>query len=290
MFVRSSKAHLDELTKSLIELKRERENEIIEIRLKGVDAQHGTLPLHMIGSLSLAFEETLVEIGKYAKYGTKKRKQAHSETRKELDVKLRSLATGSTRMFVSVESNPDIFGSSLSEVCLSRTFDVLRIDSTEELVETSMKVGSPALRTLNRFLKSLLDFNLEVDLNWQTPIDTELIWEGKRTTIQRIHSALESITQVDPFEIIIEGELVTQSLKGQGKFEIITDQNLTIAGTVPLYALPQFIQIGLGKYCRATVMQTVVQNQSTGNNKNFYELRSIEVIDKEKPPTQQSLF
>lgn len=274
--VKSSLARVEELTNRLIEQKTTRQFDLLEIRLFGESAVNGTLPLHMIGQLTLAFEETLVEIGKFAQYGSRRKRNAVAETRELLKPKLKRLGVGSTRLFVSMDARPDMYGNTLSEVCISRTFELFTADNADTLLEKTATVGKPALRNLNRFLKSLLNFNLEVDFNWHTPLDTELNWRGNKIALQKLQSSLELITQNDPFEITIEGELVTQSIKGDGKFEILTDSGITIAGSVPLDVLTQFIQVRIGSYCKATIVQTIISNEHTGSNRSVYELKSIE--------------
>jgi hypothetical protein len=292
LMVKSATSRVEELTKRLVEQKEERGFELVEIRLIGEAAQNGSLPMHMIGQLSTSFEETLVEIGKYAKYGTKKKKGVFTETRNLLGVRLKSLGSGSTRLFISIDTKPDMFGSSLSEICISRTFEVLHSKNPEDLIETSGIVGKPALRIINRFLKSLLDFKLEADLSWFTPLDTDLTWKGDKQWIQQLHDTLTELTETEPVELTIEGELITQSLKGQGKFELVSENGLTIMGTVPYDVLAYFVQVRIGSYCRVKVIQTVITNPHSGKSKSFYELREIEVISKQITPkeSQLSLF
>ena len=278
IMVNSSIIRVEELTKRIIEEKTKRENELIEIRLVGELAQNGSLPLNALGQLSLSIEETLIEVGKFARFGSKKKKNAHSQTRTELQPTLKRLGVGSTRMFVQVNTVPDMFGNSLSEVCISRTFGILSATDSDELIEKTANVGQFALRTLNRFLKSLLDYNLEVSFNWLTPLDTELTWKGDRIRIQQLQSSIDSITQTEPFEIAVEGELVTQSIKGDGKFELLTDRGFTINGTVPTYVLGQFVQVCIGSYCQCKVLQSIRENKHTGKTFNFYELTYIESL------------
>lgn len=292
LMVASATSRVQELTNRLIEQQNSREFELVEIRLIGDDAKNGSLPLHMIGQLSNSFEETLVEIGKFAQHGSKKRKHAFTDTRRKLNAKLKRLGVGSTRLFISVDTNPDMYGNTLSEICISRTFELLHSKNPEEIIETSAIVGKTALRTINRFLKSLIDFRLEADLNWFTPLDTDLIWKGSSQKIKNLHATLNELTEADPIELNFEGELVTQSLKGEGKFELISKEGIQISGSVPYDVLAYFVQVRIGSYCRVKVIQTVITNQQTGKSKSFYELREIESIKNDSNPdsTQLSLF
>ncbi|MFD2937854.1 hypothetical protein [Spirosoma flavum] len=278
MMVQSAANRLNDLNNRLIEQRQDRLFELVELRLIGESAQNGSLPLYMIGQLSNSFEETLIEIGKYAKHGNRKRKNAFTETRNQLKPKLKRLGAGSTRLFISVDTNPDIFGNSLSDVCISRTFEILSTSDSDDLLQVSATVGNSALRMISRFLKQLLSFNLEADLNWHTPLDTELKWTGNKLKMQRLQASLEKITQSEPIEIIVEGELVTQSLKGEGKFEVITESGASIYGTVPTAVLSQFVQARIGSQCRITVLQIIHQNLSTGKARSFYELSRIESL------------
>lgn len=147
-------------------------------------------------------------------------------------------------------------------------------------MDISAVVGKTALRSINRFLKSLLDFKLEADFSWFTPLDTDLVWRGNKQKIQTLHDTLTIINEAEPTELNLEGELVTQSLRGQGKFELNTDKGFTISGTVPYDVLAYFVQVRIGSYCKVKVIQTVFTNPQTGRSKSFYELREIEAVNK----------
>lgn len=69
--VASSRARMDELTHELVTEKQKREVEVIEIRLVGEAAYHGSLPMQIIGHLTEAFEDMLVQVGRFIRHGSK---------------------------------------------------------------------------------------------------------------------------------------------------------------------------------------------------------------------------
>ena len=168
MLVDSSRAQIEELTRQLVDEKTKREVEVIEIRLVGTKARYGSLPMNIVGELSSAFEEMLVQVGRFIRYGAQVNHPLQ-EIRNLMDVRLKRMTSGSTRLFITTRTNPDLFGNSLAEDSLTNTFNLLTVEKLSEFTERVAALGKPGVHGLSRFLKTLTEADLQAYVNWQTP-------------------------------------------------------------------------------------------------------------------------
>lgn len=277
--VETARREVEDLTRQLVEAKQQREVEVVEIHLTGPAASAGSLPLHVLGPLVEAFEDMLVQAGRFIRDGAAK-KSLVAEVRSLFDVRLARLGSGSARLFVTLNTAPDLFGGSLSEEALGRTFGLLAVDSPEDVTSRVATFGRAGARGLLRFLKILEDAQLEATLRWLTPTDEERTWAGTDAPITRLRTTLESIVTGEPEEIAFEGIVYTESIRG--KFEVKTHAGTIYSGTVPLEVMPSLVAVSVGDECHGVVLETVTRNTTTGLEKRSYELKTIEPAHRTK--------
>ncbi|WP_138991853.1 hypothetical protein [Larkinella sp. C7] len=289
--VKSTKDRVEEITTLLIQEKERRGQEIIELRLIGQKAHFGSLPVTIFSELTEYFEEMLVQAGRFIRYGYNNKK-AIKETRQQLNIKLSQLSSGSTRLFFTIESHPDMYGHSLTEDCLYKTFDLLQIERSDEITDRVSHYGKGGVKNMNRFLKSLLNADLEAEINWFAPNDKQLFWEGNKERLYQLQNTLEGMAQAEPEEKPFYGTIVTESIKGNGRFEIELWSGGLISGSVPTSAMSQLLNLHVGESCKGTVYELISENRMIGEIKKSYQLKTIEPAD---PPSetftkQYSLF
>lgn len=152
------------LTAEIIERQRQREQEIIEVRLIGRTATRGTLPLDTLALVSKSLADTLHAVSKYTAAGRSQRRDILPDVKRRLDLRLARVAAGSTRLFVSGQTSPDLFGNSLLNTSLERTFDLLAADNPDAVLDQMLVVGHQSILALQRFLRGIHDCNLEVEM------------------------------------------------------------------------------------------------------------------------------
>ncbi|WP_373514237.1 hypothetical protein [Persicitalea sp.] len=276
MLVYSTRARIDELTRELVEEKELRALEVIEIRLIGEKAHFGSLPMQLVGQLTASFEEMLVQVGRFVKHGSKGQDSLQS-IRGLLDVRLNRISSGSTRLFVTAKTSPDLFGDSLAEECIQRTFNLLKVESANELTERAGEIGKGGVQNLNRFLKTLHESDLEASLNWQTPFDTTLEWEGTRERIGLLQHSLDNIIEEEAIEISFQGEVLMESIRGQARFEVKDYSSGQIfKGFVSQEVLPELLALHVGETCKGVVSKTTRRNLSSTEERHSFELIQIE--------------
>ena len=286
MLVETARHQVDDLTRQLVEAKQQREVEVIELRLDGPAAYFGSVPLHLLGPLTAAFEELLVQAGRFIRDGSR-RAGTLSEVRNQFDVRLKHLATGSAGLLITLQTAPDLFGGSLAEEALRRTFSLLAVQTPEEATNQVVNYGKAGVFGLVRFLKSLLEAQLEVRLHWLSPTDEERTWEGTSEKIFGLKTLLESIVTSEPEEISFAGMVYTESIRG--RFEVKTHAGTIYSGSVPLEVMPALVAVSVGDECQGVVLETLSTNTTTGVEKRSYELKSIEPAHRNRKSAQLPL-
>ncbi len=276
MLVDGTKARIADLTRQLVEEKALRELEIVEIRLIGPKAYFGSLPLQLVGQLTASFEEMLVQVGRFVKHGSQGQDSLQS-IRGLLDIRLNRISSGSTRLFITAKTNPDLFGDSLAEECIQRTFSLLKVENGSELTERAGEIGKGGVQNLNRFLKTLHESDLEVSLNWQTPFDTTEAWEGTQERIGLLQHSLDNIIEEEAIEIGFQGEVLMESIRGQGSFAVKDyPSGQVFKGFVSREVLPELLALHVGEGCKGVVSKTTRRNLSSTEERHSFELIQIE--------------
>ncbi len=286
MLVETARHQVDDLTRQLVEAKQQREVEVVEIRLDGPAAFFGSVPLHVLGPLTAAFEELLVQAGRFIRDGSR-RAGTLAEVRGQFDVRLKHLATGSAGLLVTLQTAPDLFGGSLSEEALRRTFGLLAVETPEDATNQVVSYGKAGVFGLVRFLKSLHEAQLEARLHWLSPTDEERTWEGTSEKISGLKTLLESIVTSEPEEISFAGLVYTESIRG--RFEVKTHAGTIYSGSVPLEVMPSLVAVSVGDECQGVVLETLSTNTTTGVEKRSYELKSIEPFHRNRKSAQLPL-
>lgn len=270
--VNSFKAQISELERELQFEKAKRNKEIVEIRLIGRNAD-GTLPLEILAKLADGFSGAIINASNFIQFGNKKSKSNSEFISNAVDLRLAGIATGSTRLFVTAKNSPDLFGKSLSEESLNHSFNLLQSNTPEELTESASKIGKESVKKLNKFITTISNADLEVDLNWTTPTNEKMEWKGDKATLLKVAQSLSNIVMSEPEKIAFKGKLVGISLRGT--FEIKTDDNKNIKGTYSKDLLETAKTLTIDSNYSGDFEKKVIINSATGSEQTFYSLISI---------------
>lgn len=267
--LRSAQAHTDELRRDLVVEMTKRGVELIEIRLIGESAQFGSLPMSLLGRISTTFEEALVQAGR----ALRQQKQTVESIRSLFDMRLKRVAPGSTRLFITVQTHPDLFGFSLAEACLAETFSLLSVTTPADAQAGVRRFGKKGTQNLSKLLKTLKDNKLETHINWESPADEAFNWEGKLGRIQELSQTFDQIVANEPEEITLEGHVYMESLNKRFAIEDMNGQIFN--GTVPDGLMSSLTALHVGESCEATLLESVRVNPTTGQEQKKYELKYI---------------
>ena len=271
----SLKAQISELEKQLRFEKAKREKEIIEIRLKGKSA-NGTIPLEVLAKLADGLSGTVLNASYFIQFGHKVKKVKAKEIHDIVNLRLAGISTGSTKLFVIANTAPDLFGISLAEESLKHSFNLLQSESADELTESASKIGKESVKKLYKFITSISNADLEVDLDWSSPTNEKYEWKGSKDNLLRVAQSLTNIQMSEPEVISFSGELFTISLRGN--FEIKSDDKRTIRGTFPNELLEEIKTLTIGSNYIGKLEKRIILNLATESEKVYYTLLSIKHI------------
>jgi len=268
----SYNTHYKELEKELYNEKLKRIKEIIEIRLKGSSAD-GSISLDLLARLSSGLSGTILNAATYIQYGQRVNRIRSKEIHDIVNLKLAGISTGSTRLFITADSSPDLFGRSLAEESFKSTFNVLTANSEDALIEYAAKIGNDSVKSLHKFITSISSAELELRIDWNTPTNETMEWVADKEELLKVAQSLNHIQIVEPQSIDFEGELIAISLKN--KFELKLLDGITIKGIYPNELLDTVKTLTVGANYKGTFTKKTVVNSTTSAEKYFYSLNSI---------------
>jgi hypothetical protein len=275
----SMEAHLEELRQQLRTELMERSIEVVQVRLIGEAAHAGSIPLILLARLSSQFADAIHAASQRIKSGRQvvRISQAIVDL---LGLRLVDLAPGSTRLFISGSTSPDLFGNSLLGDSLQETFQIFEAEGDDDLAEAVSQVGIRSARGIREFLGTLKAAELSVELAWRTPDDKEKRWEGSYQSVSRLSRSLGNFKVSEATSLTVTGVAVT--LSARGRFEIEGDGRI-YAGRFPADVLEMVQEIHIGQSIIATLERTVVFNTVTGVQKVDFTLLRI-------APTEQGML
>lgn len=271
--VNNTRESIAELTRDLIREKNERNCELIELRLSGKRAHHGTLPLDLLGRLVIAFSDSLHHTSHKIQFGNNKGHHQMTEVKQTLDLRLAGISTGSTRLMISGQTNPDLFGRSLMEESLQSTFNLLQAEDFDKLTDAAVSCGTMGVTKLRTFLTTITNNELELEMNWDTPRFQNISWVGEKRRIQEVSNSLGHFEKSKPIEFPFEAVMITSSLKGN--FELRLSDKRTVKGTYPKNLLETVKQIAIGDDCSGILEETRITNPVTLKEKSVFSLKHI---------------
>ena len=274
MAIKSLEYHLEELQAQLNQEKLFREKEIVEIRLKGFKADQGTIPLSVLSDIATFLSKSLHSLAYRIKKGVDPYGKIPAEIVETMNLRLAGLAYGSTKLYFSGSLNPNLFGHSLIEDSLEKTFKVFSSLSPSELTDSVSDIGIKSAKNINGLLKALKKNGLEADVTWIDPKEKVHTWHGSSESIGEMLNAFDNIISTKTETINIVGELIMLSKKG--RFEIKTPGEVTYRGQFPIDIIDSVRMVRIGSQAKAEIAKETVINKITEYEKTVYVLNSLD--------------
>lgn len=271
--IKNTGERLEELRSNLSFEKRLREKEVIDLRLKGRLAKIGRLPLELLGSFAKQLSDVVTEAGRHSQFGNKTGTKYNQQIRKSINLQFERLVPGSTRILITGETNPDLFGNSILENALTNTFYVLSSDQ-QGVLEASEKIGGSGIKKISDILTTADKNELEFDLEWKAPNDVLHKWVANKDTIQSLNNTISKIHIDAPITIEFNASIIMQSIKGVMEVKDL-DDGKQIKFRFPLSMIEKVKQYQIGDSCTFKLSQKTIKNSITGDEKNTYELLEL---------------
>jgi len=273
---------LEEMRFELKQEKERREIEIVEVRLKGSVAKFGSIPLKTLAEISRHISDVIQSNSYKIWKGKESGSRIPGELIETLDLRLAGLAPGSTRLYISASTSPNLFGQSLIEDSLSGTLNLLNVNKPKDLDEALSEYSSKGIRSLGRLLESLNKHDLEADITWNKPEGKTVKWKGTKNRINRLSMTLQQTSFYDPEIVNIEGQVVTLSSKGRGRIEIRPDEGKDISCFVPSNLREDIAKLKLNQKIKCQIEKITFYNEATGFEKTSLSLIRVDFIKGQK--------
>lgn len=247
--------------------------DFMELRLKGVLVDFGSIPLDILsvisGNLSFLMQKAVHRIG-----SGKDSRKVPSEVKSALDLRLANITPGSTKLGVTFSTGSCELVETIQSRAVKEIFSLLEATDDETFMSKISEIGYNSTTNLKNILQECESNNLNFDLTWVGPFSdgvkkVSLNSNGVKMLTNRL--SMTSIVLL-PDEIIT-GELAVLSM--YGKIEIASDDR-KIKASYPIDMLKD-IQ---GKYKvgeRVSLIASVseVHNKQIGITRKNYMIKSI---------------
>jgi hypothetical protein len=272
--VASLESHVRDLQTQLREAKRARSVEVVQIRLSGKRADDGRLPLPILSAISDSFTAAISAASQKIKNGRVVQRISAAMI-DFVDLRLADVTSGSTRLFITGETAPDLFGNSLLEDSLEYAFALLNAENDDILSARVSEIGVRSAKAWRDLLDTVANAGLEMDLEWETPAHAVRRWSGTPESTTRLREALGAFSVVETEHFTARATVVALSLRG--RFELNASGRI-LSGTFALDLTSRVMGIGLGDQVVAVLEKSVLQNAVTGTRKVGYTLLGIEPV------------
>ncbi|PTQ86563.1 hypothetical protein [Agitococcus lubricus] len=271
---RSMQSHIEDMESQLYQAKQLREKEVIEARLIGKLANHGTLPLDLHSKLAKYLSNTLLALSQRLEKGKDALRGFSKDITQTVNFRSAAMGAGSTRLYLTTDTNPDLFGRSLSSDSLEALFEFLHKanKNQDELLDMIAFVGVRCVNELAKLLHELHKNELALDLRWRSPNNTEHFWQGDDAIIDTLIKLISSVHTIQGQPIQLQGTI--GELSDKGKIELYID-GVKTRFTYPRNMIEQIRMLHIGESINILASQTTHRNKITNQEKTHLELLSI---------------
>jgi hypothetical protein len=270
--LRSLDAHRRDLSKQLRNEMLIHSKEIMEIHLTGKSVKNGNVPLKIMAEIAQSFSRAIQTASVRIENGYDlKRIPEYIENL--LSLSLVGLSYGSARIIISADSNPDLFGSSLADKTLQKTFEILNYEDIDSFLDNIDLVGIKSLKNWHMVFNRCLSENVEMDFSWMDSDAEQHIWNGNNEKLQIWKKRIEMIKSRDLGLIDIPGTVFLISLSG--RLELLREDGSKIKSIFPSRMLKDIESIGINDKVVCSFFQKQVIDMSKGIEKITYTLENI---------------
>ncbi|MFC0134515.1 hypothetical protein CR105_23295 [Massilia eurypsychrophila] len=207
----SMRSHLDDLNRQTILLEAEEARGLIDFRLIGNQVTNGTIRLGLLAKLAAPLADVLTAAAHRFRYPDDDKPGSWNLVSGMLDLRLASLGTGSTRLYLTGNATTDLTGQSLFDVSMKQLFALLNADQ-DSFFDSLHAMGPRAARAAETLLKAMEAEDVAAELMWTSQSAQPFYWEGRTDRITQLRAMLEQTE-----------ERQTETLEIQGAISLLSD-------------------------------------------------------------------
>ncbi len=216
-FADAKRAQLNDLRAQLHREKHARARELLEVRLVGASAKNGSVPLSILARLTGPLNSALASAAHCLATGREPSRSIPQSLINHLDLRLVGIGAGSTRLFISGNTAPDLTGASLLESALIGVFGVLN-DDADTFFQAADSIGAKSTRHIASAIGEAANNDLAVEIKWEAPNSTLHSWRSSPTEIKAFRSRIRNLGEPTTSQDTLDGEI--SKLSDTGSLEV----------------------------------------------------------------------
>lgn len=207
----SLRSHLDDLNRQAILLEAEEVRGLIDFRLVGNQVTNGTIRLGLLAKLAAPLADVLTATAHRFRFRDDDKPGSWEQISRMLDLRLASLGSGSTRLYLTGNASMDLTGESLFDTSMTQLFALLNADQ-ESFFDSVHEMGPRAARAAETLLKAMETEDVAAELSWTSQSAQPYYWEGRTDRITQLRALLEQTE-----------ERQTEMLELRGAISLLSD-------------------------------------------------------------------
>ncbi|QKN82098.1 hypothetical protein [Scandinavium goeteborgense] len=247
--------------------------DFMELRLKGVLVDFGSIPLEILSVISSNLA-ALVQKATHRIGSGKDSRRVPNEVKNSLNLRLADLTPGSTKLGVTFSTGACELVETVSSQAVKEIFSLLDASDEETFLAKIGEIGSQSVINLKNIVDECENNSLNFDLTWVGPLSDGV----QKVTInsdgiKRLTSRLTMTKILKLPDEHISGELALLSM--YGKLEIASDHG-KIKASYPIDMLDEIQRKHkVGEYVSLIASVTEIHNERIGSSRRNYMIKNI---------------
>lgn len=269
----SLEAHISDLENQLRKEKEKRQKEVLELRLEGSIAQFGSLPLSVLADIAHYVASALHAASARIRTGREPKGRIAESIISDVNLRLVGIEPGSSKLIITADTSPNLFGRSMTEESLIGLFNLLTAKEEGGLTDSVQILGARSTHNVCSLLKYLGKNYLALDAHWTSPTGEQYGWQATTYDITKLASSLDMIQIQKPERIELSGEVVLLSEKG--RLDLKDDQDCTYRCNFAHFLIGQVKKLHLGDRIICVINKITIYNSVTEKEKTTLDLVEI---------------
>ncbi|MNG75530.1 hypothetical protein D3C73_263260 [compost metagenome] len=271
---RSMDSHLSDLkAEQRAEDTRHPLRDFMELRLKGIVVDLGTIPLELLGIVSSNLAALVQRATHKLSSGNDSSRVPYS-VKSALDIRLAELSPGSTRLGLTFSTGQCELIETVSSKAVKEIIQLLDANDAATMMNQVAEIGYNSAQSLKKIIEECDKNHIDFDLSWVGPFS-----EGRRSVavtsskIKILNERLAATTISQPSIETISGVLASLSKYGKMELEIDGDK---VKASFPIDMLDEIQKKHkVGQQVSLTVEITDIHNENLGLHRTNYLVKSL---------------
>ncbi|HGW4086811.1 TPA: hypothetical protein ACNIDP_004697 [Klebsiella michiganensis] len=246
--------------------------DFLEMRLKGVTVDNGTIPLEMLSVMTQNISNLIQRATNKLTFGRDSHR-VPKDIKQLLNLRLANILPGSTRLGISLNTGNSELFDTIPSSAMKEIFHLLESDSDNIFMDKVAEIGFSAAQSLKNIIEECQRNEVTLQLKWSGPFSNNSYSYLDTDRLAIFKDRLTSTRITQPQEEVLSGELALLSKYGKLEIEIFGEH---VKASYPIDML-ELLQsrYKVGQHIRLLVEITEIQNVTLGINKRNIVVKNI---------------